>query len=121
MFLKIYRLFVISPKNTNYETVLTESLAMGFILKRIYDIPDLNFNVYIDTLMMVIISAVLGLCFAKIVQCKQIHDFLQKLGLKQAQNNFIWHDLLDKYAIHAQMLIIATFILVKFIYIIFFK
>lgn len=103
VFLKIYRLFVILPKTTDHEAVLTESLAIGFILKRIYDIPNINFNTYVDTMIMIVNSAILGLCFAKIVQCKQINNFLRKLVLKQTQNNFIWHDLLDKYAIHAQI------------------
>ena len=99
-FLKVYWLFLIKPQPDNFEVLLIESLTTGFVLKRIYDIPDININIYIDTIIMLIISALMALFLAYFIN--RFH-LLKNIGLHQNANNYIWNDIIGKKAIFAQL------------------
>lgn len=103
-FLKVYWLFLIKPQPDNFEVLLIESLTTGFVLKRIYDIPDININIYIDTIIMLIISALMAYGLAYFINhSNYLAHRLKNIGLHQNANNYIWNDIIGKKAIFAQL------------------
>lgn len=104
IYLKSYRLFNLNKVNDNVEVVITESLVVGFVLAKLFSLIPININVALDTVCMIITSALAGIVMAKIICSQRLFELLVRLGLRKTRNHYIWDDLIDNYAVKVMVI-----------------
>ncbi len=94
IFLRVFRYMCTIKNSDEYEHTIWESLLVGFVLKRCYDmVPSINYA--IDVIGMIITTIAISTIFAKVYSSKLFDKVLKTIGVHRTQNKYLWKDIED--------------------------
>lgn len=96
LFIHSYKFTRILKNANEYQHIFTESLIIGFVLRNIYALIPVSLGLYIDIVVMIISSIIIGYSLARLINSNILNKALKKLKIKQTFNQNIWADIEDK-------------------------
>lgn len=94
--MKTYHFVALKQNSTDIDHILTASIVVGYIYCNIAYMIPVTFSYLIDNLLIILSSIITAYVLAKIVMSKNITPILDKLGILDTGNVYMWDDLMDK-------------------------
>lgn len=95
-FIQTYKFVRILKQSKGIEKTLTGSLVVGFVLDSVFKLLPTTKNDYLDNVLMIICSIILGYLFGVFINSNIFEKICGRLHIRQTPNSSIWSDIEDK-------------------------
>lgn len=94
--MKTYHFVALKQNSTDIDHILTASIVVGYIYCNIAYMIPVTFSYLIDNILIILSSIIVAYILAKIAMSKNITPILDRLGILDTGNVYMWDDLMDK-------------------------